>query len=70
MCKQYVQLRDISDHCAIVVKSMIKDWGPRQFRTLDAWSLEYGFKEMVKAKWNSYPTNGNELSLLKKNSSL
>ena len=25
MCKQYVQQREVSDHCAIVVKSMEKD---------------------------------------------
>jgi len=25
MCKQYVQLRVVSDHCTIVLKSMVKD---------------------------------------------
>jgi len=27
-CKQYVQRREVSDHCALVVKSVDKDWGP------------------------------------------
>jgi len=26
MCKQYVQRREVSDHCALVVKSVDKDW--------------------------------------------
>jgi len=50
MCKQYIQPREISDHCAIVVKSMAKDWGPRPFKTINAWLLESGFKETVKDK--------------------
>jgi len=39
--KQYVQPRSVSDHCAIVAKSWIKDWGPKPFRCLDmlgSWS--------------------------------
>jgi len=31
MCKQYVQHREVSDHCALVVKSMEKDCGPKPF---------------------------------------
>jgi len=50
MCKQYVQLREVSDYCAIVVKSMVKDWDPMPFRTIDAWKLEPSFKEMVSDK--------------------
>jgi len=36
MGKQYVQPREVSDHCAIVVKCLAKDWGPRSFRTIDS----------------------------------
>ena len=54
MCKQYIQPREVSDHCAVVVKSMLKDWGPRPFRSIDAWFMESNFKELVKDKWNSY----------------
>jgi len=57
-CKQYVQRREVSDHCAIVVKSVVRDWGPKPFRTIDAWLSEKGFGEMVKMKWNSYPSRG------------
>jgi len=59
MSKQYVQRREVSDHCAIVVKSVEKDWGPKPFRTIDAWFMERGFREMVKEKWLSYPGKGN-----------
>jgi len=58
MCKQYVQRREVSDHCALVVKSVVKDWGPKPFRTIDAWFMDRGFQEMVKDKWNSYPAQG------------
>ena len=55
----------VSDHCAIVVKSSVKDWGPRPFRTIDAWFMEPGFKEFVKEKWCSYNVQGNSISKLK-----
>jgi len=48
MSKQYVLRREVSDHCAIVVKSVEKDWGPKPFRTIDAWNMERGFIRMVK----------------------
>jgi len=31
MYKQYIQQREVSDHCALVVKTMDKDWGPKPF---------------------------------------
>jgi len=61
MCKQYVQRREVSDHCdCIVVKFMAKDWGPKPFRTIDAWLLEKGFSDMLKEKWSSYNVQGCE----------
>jgi len=65
MCKQYVQPRVVSDHCALIVKSCVKDWGPKPFRSIDAWQMEHGFKELVKEKWNSYCVQGNGISSLK-----
>jgi len=50
MCKKYVHPRKVSNHCAIVVKSFIKDWGLRPFRTIYAWHMESGFKDMLKDK--------------------
>ena len=54
MCKQYIQQRVVSDHCAILVKSLVKDWGLKPLRTIDAWCMELGFKELVQDKWSSY----------------
>jgi len=65
MCKQYVQRREVSDHCVIVVKSLDKDWGPKPFRTIDAWFMERNFLEMVKDKWTSYSAKGNALMVIK-----
>ena len=59
MCKQYVQRREVSDHCAIVVKNVEKNWGPKPFRSIDAWFMGKGFSEMVKNNWSSYPVQRN-----------
>ena len=58
MSKQYVQSREVSDHSALVVKSVEKDRGPKPFRTVDAWLSEKGFMEMVKDRWYSYLVQG------------
>jgi len=65
ICKQYVQSREVSDHCALVVKFMIKDWGLKSFRTLDVWFMEKGFFAMVKEKRISYPVQGNVFFMIK-----
>jgi len=65
MSKQYVQPRVVLDHCTLVVKSMVKDWGPKPFRSIDAWLLELGFKEWVSNRWNSFSIQGNNISKLK-----
>ncbi|XP_068504553.1 uncharacterized protein [Phaseolus vulgaris] len=65
MSKQYVQAREVLDHCAIVVKSWIKDWGPKPFKSIDAWLLEPGFKDLVRDKWMSYEVQGNSITKVK-----
>jgi len=62
--KQYVQARVVSDHCAIMVKSWLKDWDPKPFKTIDAWLKEPGFKNLVKEKWKAYEVQGNDISML------
>jgi len=54
MCKQYVQRREVFDHCALMIKCLDKDWGLKPFRTIDAWHLERGFDGMVEERWKSY----------------
>lgn len=49
--KQYVLSRVVSDHCAVIVKNSISDWGPKPFRTFDVWHHSVGFKEVVRKAW-------------------
>jgi len=64
-CKQYIQPRVVSDHYALVVKSLVIDWGPKPFTTIDAWMMEPAFKNFVKEKWRCYKVQGNSLSIFK-----
>jgi len=48
-----------------MVKSLVKVWGPRPFRTIDVWYLKSGFKELVKDKWKSYYVQGNDMMKFK-----
>jgi len=63
--KQYSLPRTVSDHCALVLKLCIKDWGPKPFRSLDVWLKEPGFRAMVKHKWESFEVQGNSMSIFK-----
>jgi len=64
-CKQYVLDRQISDHCALLLKSNVVDWGPKPFRFLDIWQDHKEFAIFVKRKWESYVVQGNEIVILK-----
>ncbi|GLU07240.1 hypothetical protein SLE2022_242040 [Rubroshorea leprosula] len=50
--------RNISDQCAMVLKSKSTDWGPRPFRVLDAWQQHPGFKKVVEDKWREMAVEG------------
>jgi len=65
MAKQYILPREVSYHYTIVVKCLIKDWGPRPFKTIDAWMMEPGFKEMVRSKWHSYVVHSDNITKLR-----
>ena len=65
MSKKYIQTREVSYHCAIVVKSWSKDWGPKPFKSIDAWLLELGFKDLVRGKWGSYEVQGDNITKVK-----
>jgi len=63
--KQFVLSRQVSDHCALVVKNSIIDWGPKPFRSFDLWQQYDGFKEVVKEVWDNTPLRGNSLEDIK-----
>jgi len=64
-CKQYVLDRLIYDHCALVLKSNVADWGAKPFRFLDIWQEDKEFDNFVKSKWESYLVQGNAIVVLK-----
>ncbi|RZC29900.1 Exocyst complex component SEC6 isoform B [Glycine soja] len=55
---QFVLDRDFSDHCPILLRSKIIDWGPKPFKIMDWWMQDKGFQDMVALKWNNYHPNG------------
>jgi len=60
-----VQGRHVSDHCALVIKNCIVDWGPKPFRTFDVWQHSSGFKEVVIKGWSTTVFNGCGMEILK-----
>ncbi|GKV47213.1 hypothetical protein SLEP1_g54131 [Rubroshorea leprosula] len=51
--KQWGLNRSFSDHCPIILKNQIMDWGPKPFRFFDAWLEFPQFKGMVRDIWMS-----------------
>jgi len=66
-CKQFILSRTVSDHCALLFKDSKVDWGPKPFRSLDAWQEDSRFKDFVRSKWHSYELQGEACLSLKKN---
>lgn len=50
---QFVLERNVSDHCLIVVKTKLIDWGPRPFKVLDCWFEDKIFEKTVKEIWKA-----------------
>jgi len=63
--KQYIKGRLVSDHCALLLKPITIDWGPKPFRTMDIWKSDPTFKKVVKQSWDSYVGNDNPMIALK-----
>ncbi|XP_027905898.1 uncharacterized protein LOC114165485 [Vigna unguiculata] len=63
--KQYIKGRQVSDHCALLLKSVTMDWGPKPFKSLNIWFSDPSFKNTVKQSWESYFGIGNSMTTLK-----
>ncbi|XP_028087668.1 uncharacterized protein LOC114288359 [Camellia sinensis] len=45
--------RSVSDHCPLLLVKDGRDWGPRPFRFINAWTLHPKFGEVVKKSWDN-----------------
>ena len=50
--------RDVSDHCPLVLKGDITDWGPKPFRFKNHWMENRKFKGVVEEAWRKYGRSG------------
>jgi hypothetical protein len=46
--------RDVSDHCLLVLKVDVIDWGPKPFRFNNFWLENSSFKKVVEEAWRKY----------------
>ncbi|GKV53298.1 hypothetical protein SLEP1_g59830, partial [Rubroshorea leprosula] len=56
--KQWGLKKAMSDHCPILLKNQIIDWGPKPFRFFDVWFDSPGLKELVSETWKSTVISG------------
>jgi hypothetical protein len=53
----WVGSRDISDHCPLILKNLVFDWGPKPFRFNNHWLEDKNFKKVVES-WRGQQVNG------------
>ncbi len=63
--QQFVFNRSISDHCAVILKEVSVDWGPKPFRFLNVWLKDSRFKEFVSSSWSAYKITGGGIFVFK-----
>ncbi|MCI28325.1 cysteine-rich receptor-like protein kinase, partial [Trifolium medium] len=57
-CMQMAQLRDLSDHCPLLLSVDEENWGPRPLRMLKCWQDIPGYKQFVVSTWRSLQIDG------------
>lgn len=64
----FVLKRGISDHCPLLIKENVNDWGPKPFRFYDMWLSHSGCMEIIKEVWikNNSSSFGDKLKEAKK----
>jgi hypothetical protein len=50
--------RDVSDHCPLILKYSLNDWGPKPFRFNNFWLDNKKCIEIVETFWRSHPVEG------------
>jgi hypothetical protein len=58
MSSLWVLPRDISDHCPLLLKNNVFDWGPKPFRFNNSWIGHKDFKSIVEETWRNQDVNG------------
>ena len=48
---QQVLHKDYCDHCPIILKTELVDWGPKPFRVMDCWLKNKEYQRLVKEVW-------------------
>lgn len=46
-CTQLVMDRDFSDHCPILLRDVVHNWGPKPYRVLNCWFQNPSFRKLV-----------------------
>ncbi|XP_057425790.1 uncharacterized protein LOC130719169 [Lotus japonicus] len=64
-CFQSVLVRDISDHCPLLLRSVVQNWGPKPFRVLNCWFQHPSFKKFVLDSWSSFQVQGRGIFVIK-----
>ncbi|KAH1246230.1 Serine/threonine-protein kinase ATM [Glycine max] len=49
---QFILERNFSDHCPIMLRSSIVDWGPKPCWVLDCWFQDRSFRKVVRESWS------------------
>lgn len=55
---QYILNRNIFDHCPILLKNLVVNWGPKPFRIVDWWLEEKECVALVEREWGSMEAYG------------
>ena len=48
---QQVLHKDYCDHCPIILKTELVDWGPKPFRVMDCWLKNKEYQRLIKEVW-------------------
>ncbi|GKV05619.1 hypothetical protein SLEP1_g17606 [Rubroshorea leprosula] len=56
--KQWGLNRTVSDHCPILLKQQVVDWGPKPFKFFDSWLEQEGCRELIKETWSKADIQG------------
>lgn len=59
--------RSISDHCPLLLDSVVRDWGPRPFRSINAWFSHPDFKNFIMDRWRNFKVEGWSGFVIKEN---